>query len=379
MPRRAARRLLALAVCAAAGATPCAAQVEAGLDAVASWVRYDGFLGSGAASVSPSLAWRSRRTTLAARGSFLVFESGNTSLQGLLTASAFTAPLGPLRAEFLGEAGASSYVGFAHFAHALGRLRAHVLGNHWGAWAGPLAGSVASDAGGNGATGLEAGGWTRWPAVALELAWTRVTVADTSYADLVVRARTQPGVLDLSASLGTRSSNRGGLPATYGDLSLAVRLAGPLALIASVGEYPSDPVGGSVAGRYVTAGLRLSPPPARRAPATGTFTTPSYGRGREAPATTEPAVVAMERDGDLAVPVLRADGARLVELMGDFTGWQPVALAAGSDGRWRYEAGLPTGMYRFNVRLDGGPWGVPAGVPTADDEFGSSVGVLVVP
>jgi hypothetical protein len=36
-------------------------------------------------------------------------------------------------------------------------------------------------------------------------------------------------------------------------------------------------------------------------------------------------------------------------------------------------------MYRFNVRLDRGPWSVPAGVPAADDEFGSSVGVLVVP
>lgn len=378
MRPRTASRLLALAVCAAAGAAPCAAQVEVGVDAAASWVHYQGFLGSSAASVAPSLIWRSPRTTLAARGSFLVFESGNTTVQGLLTASTFTAPVGPLRAELGAEAGAGEYVGFARFAHALGRVRAHVLGSHWGAWAGPLAGTVSTDGAGNGAAGLEAGGWTRWPLGALEVGWTRVTVRDTSFTDLVVRARAGPGVFDLSGSLGTRTSNRGGVPAGYGDLSVAMRLGGPLALIVSVGKYPSDPVGGSVAGRYVTVGVRLAPPPARRSPV-ASLAAGAYGRGSETPVGPEAAVVAIEPHGDLSVPVLRAAGARLVEVMGDFTDWQPVALTACPDGRWRYESGLPAGMYRFNVRLDRGPWSVPAGVPAADDEFGSSVGVLVVP
>jgi len=375
--RRRTARLLAIAVCAAARAAPCAAQVEAGVDAAASWIKYEGFLGSGAASVSPSLAWRSVRTTLTARGTFLVFESGNTSIQGLVAGSAFSPPAGPLRVEALGEAGASSYVGFARFAHLLGRLRVHALGGPWGAWAGPLLGTVSIAGVAHGATGLEAGAWTRWSTGALELAWTRVAVADTAYDDFVARARWQPGALDLSGAVGSRAAGRGGAPSSYGELSVALRLTGPVALIASAGEYPSDPVGGSVAGRYVTAGLRLARQAARRPAVVRAFAAP-------APVPAPPpspvgAAVSVERHGDLAVLVVRADGARLVELMGDFTSWQPVALEPGSDGRWRFETGLTTGMYRFNVRVDGGPWGVPTGVAAAADEFGGSVGVVVVP
>ena len=378
MPRRTAR-LLAIAVCAAARAVPCAAQVEAGVDAAASWVKYEGFLGSGAASVSPSFAWRSSRSSLTARGTFLVFESGNTSIQGLLAGSTFSPPAGPLRVEALGEAGASSYVGFARFAHLLGRLRVHALGGPWGAWAGPLLGTLSVGGSGHGATGLEAGAWTRWPAGALELAWTHVAVADTTYDDFVARARWQRGALDLSGAVGSRAAGRGGASSSYGELSIALRLTGPVALIASAGEYPSDPVAGSVAGRYVTAGVRLAPQAARRRAVVRAFGAPAPGPAPASPPSPVGAAVSVEQRGDLAVLVVRADGARLVELMGDFTGWQPVALEAGNDGRWRFEAGLTTGMYRFNLRVDGGPWGVPTGVAAAEDEFGGSVGVVVVP
>jgi len=374
VPRRSPRRLLALAVCCAAGARPCAAQVEAGLDAAASYVRYEGFLGSGAASLSPSLAWRSPRTTLAARGTFLVFESGNASLQGLLTAGTFSPALGPLRVEAQAEAGASSYVGFAHFAHALGSLRLHALGGRWGAWAGPLLGSVAHEGSGAGAAGVAAGAWMRWPAGALEVIWSRVTVGDTAYSDVQARARWHAGALEVEGTLGARTAIPGGGASAYGDVSLVLGFAGPVALIATAGRYPGDPVSGSIPGRYVTAGLRLSP----RHPAAARPTLAVPAPARTATPAASGAATVEERDG-LAVLVVTAGGARRVELMGDFTGWQAVDLAPGADGRWRYAPGLPAGMYRFNVRVDGGPWAVPDGVATAADEFGGRVGVLVVP
>jgi hypothetical protein len=67
-----------------------------------------------------------------------------------------------------------------------------------------------------------------------------------------------------------------------------------------------------------------------------------------------------------------------VEVMGDFTDWQPIALAPTGDGRYRFAMGLPAGVYRFNVRVDGGPWGVPEGAGRSPDDFGGSVGVVVV-
>ena len=379
MRQRAARRLLALSIaCAGAGAAPCAAQVEAGLDAVASLVKYDGYLASGAAALTPSVSWQSPRAVLGARGTVLVFESGNTSIQGLLAGSVFSRPVGRLRVEAAAEAGASAYAGFARFAHALGRVRVHLLGGRWGFWTGPVAGRVSRGDGAHGAWGVAAGWWARGPAGALGAAWTRVAVGDTVYSDMEGRVRWRRGALDIEGAAGARVASRGGGTGAYGDVSAAVRLAEGLALVLAGGNYPSDPVRGSISGRFVTAGVRLTPRPSPGAALirqVGLYSAPGT---TESPARLDRARVAVERLDGLSVLVVRVSGARRVEVMGDFTDWQPIALAASGDGRYQYALGLPPGVHRFNLRLDGGPWGVPLGAGFATDEFGGSVGVLVV-
>lgn len=379
MRQRAARRLLTVSIaCAAAWAAPCAAQVEAGLDAAASLVKYDGYLSSGAAALTPSVSWQSPRTALAARGTFLVFESGNTNLQGLLTASAFSAPLGRLRVEGAAEAGASAYAGFARFAHALGRVRVHLLGGRWGVWTGPVAGRVSRGDGAHGAWGVSAGWWARGPAGALGAAWTRVAVGDTVYSDLEGQVRWRRGALDIEGAAGARVASRGGGTGAYGDVSAAVRLADGLALVLAGGNYPSDPVRGSISGRFVTAGVRLTPRPSLRAALVRQVALSLAPGTIESPARLDRARVAIERLDGLSVLVVRVSGVRRIEVMGDFTDWQPIVLAASGDGRYQYALGLPPGVLRFNIRLDGGPWGVPLGAGFATDEFGGSVGVLVV-
>jgi hypothetical protein len=382
--RRASRHiLLFLAVpscCGAIYTAPCAAQVEASLDAAASIVKYDGYLGSGAVALVPSVAWRSARSALGARGAVLVFESGNASIQGLLTAGTFSPALGPLRVEAAGEAGASVYAGFARFAHTLGRLRVHALGRRWGAWAGPLAGSFSRGEGvSRGAWGGSAGWWSRLPGGAVEVSWTRLAAGDTVFSDLQGRVRWRRDAFDVEAALGTRFGSRGGGTGTYGDLSTTVRLSESLALVVAGGSYPSDPVRGSIPGRYVTAGVRLAPRSSVRADAArrlGPFLEADPGvasspRGR--------AEVSLEWLDGLAVLVVRAPGARRVEVMGDFTDWRPLTLTAAADGRWRYAGGLPSGLHRFNLRVDDGPWGTPRGAGVAADEFGGVAAVLVVP
>jgi hypothetical protein len=365
-------RVLALAaVCAAAGAGPCAAQVEAGLDVAASVVKYDGYLASGAAALTPSVVWQSPRMALAASGTFLVFESGNTSVHGLLSASAFSPAVGRLRLEIAAEAGASSYATFARFSHGLARLRAHLLGSRWGLWAGPLAGSFSRGNGPRSASGLTAGWWWRAPVGAAQVSWTRVAIGDTAYSDLQGRARWQRGAFDVNGSAGVRVASRGGGSGVYGDVSAALRLTASLALLVAAGTYPSDPVRGSIPGRFVTVGVRLAPRPAPRVAVVPQLAAP--------PAPRAGASVAVEQLDGLRMLVVHATTARRVEVMGDFTDWQPVALAAAGNGRFQYALSLPSGMLRFNLRLDGGPWGVPLGVGVAPDEFGGKVGVLVVP
>src|SRR5262249_24054692 len=77
--------------------------------------------------------------------------------------------------------------------------------------------------------------------------------------------------------------------------------------------------------------------------------------------------------------VLRIYGpqAKALELMGDFTDWEPRALKRVSDGSWELRVALTPGAHRLNVRIDGGDWLVPAGTRSEESEFGS-VGILVV-
>jgi len=35
-------------------------------------------------------------------------------------------------------------------------------------------------------------------------------------------------------------------------------------------------------------------------------------------------------------------------------------------------------VYRVNLRVDGGPWIVPPGLPSVVDEFGGAVGILTI-
>ncbi|MBC8088636.1 MAG: hypothetical protein H7Z40_15335 [Phycisphaerae bacterium] len=73
-----------------------------------------------------------------------------------------------------------------------------------------------------------------------------------------------------------------------------------------------------------------------------------------------------------------APTAGYVELMGDATAWNITNMNRGNDGRWQVELKLGAGAHRFAVRADGGDWIAPPGLPLGSNEFGGSVGLLVL-
>ncbi|MGH7655441.1 MAG: glycogen-binding domain-containing protein [Gemmatimonadaceae bacterium] len=77
--------------------------------------------------------------------------------------------------------------------------------------------------------------------------------------------------------------------------------------------------------------------------------------------------------------LLRLGAAASADVRGDFTDWKPVALTSDRDGAWALPSGIAPGVYTLSVRIDGGAWFPPPGLPTASDGFGGTVGVLVVP
>jgi len=80
--------------------------------------------------------------------------------------------------------------------------------------------------------------------------------------------------------------------------------------------------------------------------------------------------------GEYALAV-RAPGARLVEVMGDFTDWRPLRLARAGSERWECVVTLAPGIHHVNLRVDGGEWMAPPGAPTAADSYNGTVGIVV--
>jgi hypothetical protein len=75
---------------------------------------------------------------------------------------------------------------------------------------------------------------------------------------------------------------------------------------------------------------------------------------------------------------VRSAAGRSVEVMGDFTDWQPVALHQTGRDRWEVALPIAPGVHRLNIRVDGGRWGVPPAVAVVADEFNGSVGIVVI-
>ncbi|MEP6835596.1 MAG: glycogen-binding domain-containing protein [Gemmatimonas sp.] len=76
--------------------------------------------------------------------------------------------------------------------------------------------------------------------------------------------------------------------------------------------------------------------------------------------------------------MIDAPAAGYVEMMGDATAWTISNMSRGGDGRWRAELKLTVGAHRLAVRVDGGDWIAPPGLPLARNDFGNPVGLLVM-
>lgn len=372
-----------------------AAQIAGTVDLGMSSVHYDGFLPSSAASLSPALRYQRPWLLLLASGTYLRFESGHHSLQGNFTGSAFTGrTAGGLRGELLTNIGGSTYADFASFSHAIIGPRIHLAGDDAGAWLGGTVGTTSYGGEARRVTTAALGAWTERFAATWLVSGTYNHVGDTTYTDIEGALHAQRWRATLDGVLGVRAWSHGGGHGVYGEASAALALNSHLAVVVSGGRYPTDPIRGSISGRYLGVAFRLTALPWSTAPAP-----------RAVPASSPPRIAPPhsgadggEGDPPLPPPALSVeirpcscDGRTLavrtalpatsVEVSGDFTDWEPVALTAGAPGQgeWLVTLPLKAGTYRFNVRVDGGEWTVPAGVTAMTDEFGGRVGLLTVP
>ncbi len=120
----------------------------------------------------------------------------------------------------------------------------------------------------------------------------------------------------------------------------------------------------SVQGNRAAVGIQIAP-----------------GRRREpdaqAPRRTPPAIT-VERVGAAAARVVFTLEARSLDVSCDANGWTPVSAVAAGWNRWEVVLPLSPGLHRIAIRVDGGAWRAPPGLPKAEDDFGGEVGLLVV-
>ena len=354
-------------------AAPAFAQrAGASIDAGALNMQYADSVDANALALTPSLWIESRSTVFGTTGTFSHFTGGGWSAQGAAGASIFTPRVKHLLGEIEGNAGGSTRDDASRTGQLLAIVRGHFSADSYGAWIGGGAGATWDGVTWRNLRQGEAAAWARFGNGSASLSATPVVVDDSiKYTDAQISAAFNLPRVDFIASAGFRGGSRlptlGGTAKSWGSVSVTGWMVSRVALVASAGTYPVDLTQGFPGGRFASISIRVGS--RRFQPSSITVLEPSPRKGFEVRTIDS-------RTRELRV---RAPSANTVEVMGDFTSWQPVSLRTAEDGWWTIQLPIGAGIHEMNVRINRGPWAVPEGLQRKSDEFGGSTGVLVIP
>lgn len=319
------------------------------------------------ASLVPQVEWSGNTLHTLVNANLTFFEGSTWTAQGWGDVSFLTRPVGwdrRLRIEAATSLGGSVHADGYSTGSTRGEVRAHLAGGTRGAWVGYAAGLgwTSSPRNVGLSLGPTVGAWLDRRSFTATVTWTPRRFEHHTFQEVDGRVVMSRGPVDAAAYAGWRGApdtSRG--PEGWAGATVAVWVAPRAAVVAAAGTYSSDLLQGLPRGRFASLAVRLSggrPPVWARA---------WTGRAVHAPA---------GGTGDMR---FRVPSATRVEVAGDWTGWKPVPLTRGPDGRWTLRLQLTPGVYRFNLIVDGGRWIVPEGVAAVDDGFGGKAGVLVIP
>lgn len=368
----------ALVVAFALGDTSTArAQVWTTLDVGGATVRYGDSVRVTATSLSPKIRIDDGPLAGTALGTISSLGQGGWAAQGSLDFSVLSGALGPARFEVAAEAGGSLHDDATRTGQYLGRARLHLGGGTRGLWAGAATGKTWDASMWHPVVQGDFGAWARVGSIQLVAAVTPASVGDSlRYTDAYGALRWDAGRVELAAGLGARRGDAIVRESStkWGSASATFWFARHVGLVAAGGTYPVDFTQGYPGGRYFSVALRLGARPTTVALRRSTDPAPSALRSDAAGPRLE---IALLPNGRRTIRV-HAPAARSVDVMGDVTNWQPLALSRLSNGWWTAAVAVAPGTHQINVRVNGGTWDVPAGLPDKVDEFGVRVGILTV-
>jgi hypothetical protein len=362
-----------------------AQKVESSIDVGGAALRYADTLSTGAATITPRALVDWGSALAEATGTYSQFTSGGWSMQGTVSASRFV----PTSRGFLGEiggfAGGSSHNDGTRTGEVIANGRVHFVRPSgelfFGLGAGQTYDAVAWQNILLGEAGIGLGS---------ELKSALLSISPTVVSDSIKYADAQASLswkggntLDLGAMLGFRIGDQlttlGGNARSWASVSAVYWVTPRLAVVAGGGTYPIDPTQGFPGGRFASVSLRWSG--VRRstsAPGTQGTSVPPPADLSPAVAPTVTGFTAQRTVADSVRLRVNAPGAALVEVSGDFTNWTPLRLEHAEGDWWSATLPLKRGNYQMNVRVNGGQWIVPPGLLSMVDEFGGTVGLLVI-
>jgi hypothetical protein len=385
-------------VCAAALAalvigTPVHSQTVTGsVDLTAANTHYGDTFSGNSFAVSPALHVDAPNAVFDAGGSYSTLARSWTT-QGNAGGSLFTPRVSSLMGELAGYANGSANGDGTHTGSFSGMARAHLLNDQAGMWIGGGGGRVWDGTIWRNLIQGEVGAWANISHGTLSAVVIPSKIGDTiKYTDAegTLSVFHDRAGIDLNAGFRTGSSLPivGGDSKAWGSASGSFWITNNVAIIASAGTYPVNFGQGFPGGRFVAAGIRIGRMPGIEK--TGAMSADEMTLVTGAPdlRPTGQVTISAGDEGEL-LRVSPAEGGQTrlsivwpsvsrVEIAGDFTNWEPLALSRNSDGSWATTLSLSPGIYEMNVRADGGDWVSPPGIPSKRDEFGQAVGLLVI-
>lgn len=369
-----------------AGAQSRGPRVVSSVDVSATNVWYADSIRADGVSVNPAIRLDWTRATLGGSASFTRLAHGGTSAQASLAPSVFAPNAGIFTAEVAADVGGSTHDDGARTGQLLGLARVYAIGTRYGGWAGGGLGRTWDGVVWRGVRQAEVGAWMNHAGMTALASVTPVVVEDTiRYTDVQTAVRYPKGSFELGITGGLRAGTVGpaigGPSRGWGNVSVVAWLSRRLALVGSAGSYPVDLTQGYPGGRFVSVALRIASRTTRlveeeidsRPSSRDDDVTDNAGTSAIAFDVRTPVTGSTRRELRVHAP-----SANTVEIMGDFTAWQPVALHRGADGWWTLARDLAVGTYQMNVRVDGGSWLAPPGLLTTRDEFGGIAGILPI-
>jgi hypothetical protein len=303
---------------------------------------------------------------------------GASSGFGTLEAGVRASPSRGWVTELAGELSTVAGSGYAGATTALGSGRVMWTDGVVGAWL--RAAGHGSDRPNTTLTGqgIDAGAWWGWPrgrvTASLQQEWTRAELYTgrfrTGYAGTAPVRYTEANMSmhvegdRASLDVGALVRRDPDAPRTFEpgfSVQAAYWTSDTRAFVFTVGRQLPDWVHGADAADAMTVGMR--------------FRQPTPAADREARLI--PVVHVVDTD-DARVLRVRATGARQVEVMGDFTGWEPQSLER-KGATFERAMAIASGTHRMLLRIDGGAWKPAANTPSVDDDLGGRAGLLVVP